>query len=114
MDCLFCKIASGEIPANIIHQDDQIIVFDDISPQAPHHKVIIPRKHIETLNELAGGEDIYLLGHMIQSASLMAKQLGIAEDGYRLVANCNSKGGQTVFHIHIHLLGGRQMTWPPG
>ncbi len=113
MDCLFCKIAKGEIPANIIYQDDQVVAFDDISPQAPQHKIIIPRKHIATLNDLQT-DDTSLIGHMVQSAVKLAKQLGIAEQGYRLVNNCNAGAGQTVFHIHMHLLGGRQMTWPPG
>lgn len=113
MDCLFCKIATGEIPAKIIYQDDHIIAFDDISPKAQHHKVIIPRKHIATLNNLQE-EDTNLMGRMIQSAVALAKELKIAEAGYRLVINCNEGGGQTVFHIHLHLLGGRQMTWPPG
>lgn len=113
MDCLFCKIANGSIPANIIYQDDEIVAFDDISPKATHHKVIIPRKHIATLNDV-GENNTHLLGHMLESAAKIARQLNIADDGYRLVMNCNAGGGQTVFHIHMHLLGGRQMTWPPG
>lgn len=113
MDCLFCKIASGEIPAKLIYQDDQIVAFDDIYPQAPQHKIIIPRKHIATLNDL-DAQDAGLAGLMVKQATLLAKQLKIADEGYRLVMNCNAQGGQTVFHIHIHLLGGRQMTWPPG
>lgn len=113
MDCLFCKIAQGEIPAKIIYRDDVVIAFDDINPQAPHHKVIIPQKHIATLNDLHD-EDSELLGQMVQSAAKLAKQLNIADDGYRLVINCNAGAGQSVFHIHIHLLGGRRLTWPPG
>lgn len=113
MDCLFCKIANSEIPAKIIYQDDKIVVFDDINPQAPVHKIIIPRKHVATLNDLQP-EDTTLVGHMIQSAVKLAQELGIAQEGYRLVNNCNAGGGQTVFHIHMHLLGGRQMSWPPG
>lgn len=113
MDCLFCKIASGEIPAKIIYQNDLVVAFDDINPQAPQHKIIIPRKHIASLNELKE-EDGPLIGHMVTTATMLAKQLKIADDGYRIVMNCNAGGGQTVFHIHIHLLGGRQMTWPPG
>lgn len=112
-DCLFCKIAAGEIPAKIIHQDDQIVAFDDINPQAPQHKIIISRKHISNLNEL-NDDDSNLIGKMVQSAVNLAKKLNIADHGYRLVMNCNSGGGQTVFHIHVHLLGGRSMTWPPG
>lgn len=112
-DCLFCKIASGAIPAKIAYQDDQVVAFDDINPQAPYHKVIIPRKHIATLND-ANDEDQPLLGHMAKTAANLAKTLNIAESGYRVVMNCNKGAGQTVFHIHFHLLGGRQMTWPPG
>lgn len=112
-DCLFCKIAKNEIPANIIYRDDEVLAFDDISPRAPIHKIIIPQKHIATLNELRD-EDNELIGQMMQSAVMLAKQLNIAEEGYRIISNCNSGGGQTVFHIHMHLLGGRQMTWPPG
>ena len=113
MDCLFCKIAKGDIPASIIYQDDQIVAFDDINPQAQHHKIIIPRKHIATLNDLRE-EDRTLVGQMMYSAAQLAKKLGIADDGYRIVANCNAGAGQTVFHIHFHLLGGRQFRWPPG
>lgn len=113
MDCLFCKIAQGEIPAKILYQDEKVVVFEDINPQAPHHKIIIPRKHIATLNDLEAS-DAALVGEMVQSAAELAKELGMAEKGYRLVMNCNDAGGQTVFHIHLHLLGGRSMTWPPG
>ena len=113
MECLFCKIATQAVPATIVYQDDLIIAFDDIHPKAPHHKVIIPRKHISTLNDL-NDEDNHLVGHMVQSASKLAKDLKIAELGYRLIMNCNADGGQTVFHIHVHLLGGRSMAWPPG
>lgn len=113
MNCIFCKIATQEIPANIIYSNDHVIAFDDLHPQAVHHKVIIPRKHIATLNDLTN-EDTMLVGHMIQAAKDLAKQLNIAEEGYRVVMNCNEGGGQTVFHIHLHLLGGRSMQWPPG
>jgi histidine triad (HIT) family protein len=113
MDCLFCKIAAGQIPAKIVYKDDVIVAFEDINPQAPHHIIIIPHKHIATLNDL-NTEDNQMLGHMVQSAAKLAKQLNIAEDGYRLVINCNAGAGQSVFHIHFHLLGGRRLTWPPG
>lgn len=113
MDCLFCKIARGEIPANIIYQDDLVMAFDDINPQAPIHKIIIPKQHIATINDLTT-ENSELMAHMIQSAVLLAKQANLAAEGYRIVMNCNANGGQTVFHIHLHLLGGRQMGWPPG
>jgi histidine triad (HIT) family protein len=113
MDCLFCKIAKGEIPAKIIYRDDLVVAFDDINPQAPHHKIVIPQKHIATLND-AHGEDSDILGHMVQSAAMLAKQLNIADEGYRVIFNCNANAGQSVFHIHAHLLGGRRLTWPPG
>lgn len=112
MDCLFCKIANGDIPANLIDQDDFIVAFDDINPQAPMHKIIIPKKHIATLNDLAPNDMI--ISHMVQAATRIAKQLKMAQDGYRIVMNCNAHGGQTVFHIHLHLLGGRHLHWPPG
>lgn len=113
MDCLFCKIISGEIPAKIIYQDDQVVAFDDINPQAPHHKLIVPRQHIATINDLQP-EHNALIGQMVQAAKKLAHELKIADEGYRLVFNCNPGAGQTVFHIHIHLLGGRRMAWPPG
>jgi histidine triad (HIT) family protein len=113
MDCLFCKIAKGEIPAKVLYKDDLVMAFEDINPQAPHHIVLIPTKHIATLNDLHQ-EDSELLGHMVQSAARLAKQLGIADEGYRVVMNCNAGAGQSVFHIHAHLLGGRRLTWPPG
>lgn len=113
MDCLFCKIAKGEIPAKLVYQDDQIVAFDDINPQAPHHKIIIPRQHIATINDLQPEHD-KLVGQMMLVARHLADELNIAEDGYRVVMNCNSHGGQSVYHIHLHLLGGRRLTWPPG
>jgi len=113
MDCIFCKIAKGDIPATIIYSDDHVVAFEDLHPQAPHHKLIIPRKHISTLNDLQP-EDTELMGHLVQAAGKLAEKLNMAKEGYRLVLNCNAKGGQTVYHIHAHLLGGRQMSWPPG
>ncbi len=113
MDCLFCKIAQGTVPAEIVYQDSQVVAFNDLHPHAPHHKLIIPRKHIATLNE-AGEEDTALLGHLLLTATKLAKDNNIAEEGYRLVINTNPGAGQTVFHIHVHLLGGRRLTWPPG
>ncbi|WP_415902983.1 histidine triad nucleotide-binding protein [Neptuniibacter sp. QD29_5] len=112
MDCLFCKIINKEIPAEIIYEDEHVIAFNDISPQAPTHALIIPRKHIATLNDISA-EDTEIVGHMVKTASTIAKQLGIDESGYRTVFNCNSDGGQTVYHIHLHLLGGKPMGWPP-
>lgn len=113
MDCLFCKIINGEIPAKVIYRDDLVIAFDDINPQAPHHKLIIPQRHIPTSNDLHP-EDNELLGHMVQTAKMLAKQLNISDEGYRIVMNCNESAGQSVFHLHMHLLGGRLMKWPPG
>lgn len=113
MDCIFCKIGGGEIPAKILYQDAQVVAFADINPQAPIHHIIIPKRHIATLNEL-NENDLPLLGHMIHTAKTLAQQENIAQDGYRILMNCNSGGGQTVYHIHLHLLGGRTMTWPPG
>jgi histidine triad (HIT) family protein len=113
MDCLFCKMISGEIPAKIVYNDDQVIVINDINPQAPLHQLIIPRKHIATLNDLEA-DDTLLVGQLLQTAQQLAKTAGIQTDGYRTVMNCNAGAGQTVFHIHLHLLGGREFKWPPG
>jgi len=113
MECIFCKIANGTLPANIVYQDKEIIAFDDISPKAPQHKLIIPRKHIATLNDLLP-EDEGLMGRMILVAQKLAKDLGIAQSGYRISFNCNKDGGQLVYHLHLHLMGGRSLHWPPG
>lgn len=113
MDCLFCKIAQDIVSADIIYRDDSVVAFSDINPQAPIHKIIIPQKHIATLNDLHD-EDCELIGHVFQTGAMLARQLNIADDGYRLVINCNRQAGQTIFHIHAHLLGGRPMQWPPG
>jgi histidine triad (HIT) family protein len=113
MDCLFCKIIKGDIPASIIYQDDDVIAFSDINPQAPLHKLIVPRKHIATINDLSV-QDHALLGKMTLAAKQLAKEFNIDQEGYRLVLNCNAGAGQTVFHIHMHLLGGRPLSWPPG
>jgi len=110
-DCLFCKMAAGEIKPDIVYQDESVLAFRDISPQAPVHILIIPKKHVATLNEL---DDSELAGKLLTTAIKIAKQEGLADDGYRTVFNCNEKGGQEVFHLHLHLLGGRQMQWPPG
>ena len=112
-DCLFCKIVAGDIDADIIYKDDKVIAFKDIKPKAPHHILIIPRKHIATINDIPD-EDTELVGYLLQTAKKLAKQLGVAESGYRLVFNCNKDGGQEVYHIHLHLLGGRLHKWPPG
>ena len=109
--CLFCKMVTGEIKPDIVFEDDTVLAFRDINPQAPVHLLIVPKAHIATLNDL---DDPLLAGQMLQTAVKLAKQEGISEDGYRTVFNCNSQGGQEVFHLHLHLLGGRQMKWPPG
>jgi histidine triad (HIT) family protein len=113
MDCIFCKIVKQEIPATIVYQDGHVIAFDDLYPKAPIHKLIIPRKHIATLNDIENA-DTELMGRLFQVAKQLAKELNLDNSGYRTVMNCNSGGGQEVFHIHLHLLGGRQMYWPPG
>jgi histidine triad (HIT) family protein len=112
-ECLFCKIAEGKIPAKLAYQDDTYVAFHDINPQAPTHFLIIPRRHIATLNDLTP-EDEVLVGGMFVLAQKLAKQMGIADFGYRTVMNCNAGAGQSVFHIHLHVLGGRAMAWPPG
>jgi histidine triad (HIT) family protein len=112
-DCLFCKIAAKTIPAKLVHEDDRSVAFDDINPQAPVHTLVIPRKHVASMAEL-NEADAGLLGHLLLVGNRVAKQKGIAEGGYRLVVNTGRNGGQTVFHLHLHLLGGRPMHWPPG
>ena len=112
-DCLFCKISTGEIPATIRYEDDELIAFDDVSPQAPHHILIVPRKHIRTTLDLTT-VDNKLIGHVYQVAGKLANDLGFSQDGFRVVNNCNEAGGQSVWHLHFHLLGGRDMSWPPG
>jgi histidine triad (HIT) family protein len=112
VDCLFCKIGRGESPAKIVYEDDQVLAFEDINPQAPTHVLIIPRRHFSTLNDLQEG-DATLLGSLITRAAQIAKDRGHAQDGYRTVFNCNGDAGQSVFHIHLHLLAGRYMSWPP-
>jgi histidine triad (HIT) family protein len=110
---IFGRIAAGEIPADIVYEDDDLVAFRDLSPQAPTHILIIPRKPIRTLNDVEEA-DAELVGKLFLAAAKVAKQVGIAEAGYRVVVNCNAVGGQTVFHLHLHLLGGRPMQWPPG
>ena len=112
-ECLFCKMASGVIPCDKVHENEYVLAFRDIDPKAPTHILIIPKKHITTLNEI-NENDQDLLGELLLTAKKIAKDEGIDTSGYRTVFNCNSDGGQTVFHIHMHLLGGRPMAWPPG
>jgi histidine triad (HIT) family protein len=108
MDCIFCKIANGEIKSNLVYQDETAVAFPDINPKAPVHLLIIPRKHIEYIADLTVDEE-KLMGHLVSIANKLAQQEGVSESGYRLVINCGLQGGQVVPHIHIHLLGGRQM-----
>lgn len=112
-DCLFCKIAAGEIPATKVHEDERFVAFRDINPQAPTHVLIIPRQHIERLTDLSEADD-ELIGQMQLLANKIAEQEGIVSGGFRTVFNCGEGAGQSVWHIHMHLLGGRPMTWPPG
>jgi histidine triad (HIT) family protein len=111
--CLFCRIVKGEIPADIVYDDDKVVVFRDIDPQAPVHLLIIPRNHIVRINDI-GLDDALLIGHIHLVAVELAKKFSISETGFRLVNNCNDDGGQVVDHLHFHLLGGRKMNWPPG
>ena len=112
-ECLFCRIINREIPATIVYEDDRIVAFNDINPQAPTHVLVVPRRHIATLNDLTP-EDDQLAGEVVRRAAAIASQRGIARGGYRTVFNTNAEAGQTVFHIHLHLIGGRPMHWPPG
>jgi histidine triad (HIT) family protein len=113
MDCLFCKIIAREIPGSIVYEDDRVIAFNDIRPQAPTHVLVVPKRHIESLNELQPGDD-QIVGELVRRAAAIAKERGVSASGFRTVLNTNRDGGQTVFHIHLHLLGGRSMQWPPG
>jgi histidine triad (HIT) family protein len=110
---IFGKILRGEIPSRRVWEDEQCIAFEDVHPAAPHHILVIPRKHIPTANAISEG-DRPLVGHMVWVATQIAAKLGFAESGYRLVVNCNDDGGQTVFHLHMHILAGRGLSWPPG
>ncbi len=111
--CIFCRIADGDLPANRVHEDDEIVAFHDLSPQAPTHILVIPRRHIVSAEELTG-DDAALAGRLLLVAGGLARSEGIAEGGYRLVTNVGTDGGQSVPHLHLHLLGGRAMGWPPG
>lgn len=111
--CLFCRIVAGEIPATPVYEDDDLIAFNDINPQAPLHVLVVPKVHIATINDLAS-EHEPLVGAMVRCAAQVAKSRGVAASGYRTVFNCNAAAGQTVFHIHLHVLGGRTLAWPPG
>jgi len=112
-ETIFTKIINREIPAEILYEDDEVLAFRDVSPQAPVHFLVIPKQPIPTVNDIQP-DQAELIGKMVLAAQLVAREQGVAEDGYRLVMNCNEDGGQTVFHIHMHVLGGRPMSWPPG
>ncbi|MBW3566569.1 MAG: histidine triad nucleotide-binding protein [Proteobacteria bacterium] len=112
-DCLFCKMVNGEIKPDTVHETEEMLAFRDINPQAPTHVLVVPKKHISTINDLEPQHET-LIGKMYLAAKTIAKREGIAEDGYRTVMNCGEGAGQSVFHIHLHVLGGRRMKWPPG
>ena len=113
MSCLFCKIIAGEIPSSKVYEDDRLFAFNDINPQAPLHVLVVPKQHIPTLNDLQAQDD-ELVGSMVRAAAKIAKDKGYDGPGFRTVFNCNAEAGQTVFHIHLHVLGGRRLAWPPG
>ena len=112
-DCLFCKIVEKKIPADIVYESENIIAFKDIEPKAPIHCLIIPKKHISTINDIDGSNS-NIIGLMYEAAAQLARTLNVNKDGYRVVMNCNSNGGQTVYHVHLHFLAGRRLSWPPG
>lgn len=112
-NCLFCRVASGEIASDVVYEDDAVVAFNDVNPKAPIHILVIPREHIATLNDLDDGH-IDLVGRLYLVARDIAREQGFAEAGYRTVINCNRQAGQSVFHLHLHLLAGRLMGWPPG
>lgn len=113
MGCIFCRVAEGEIPAEKLYEDEHVVAFRDINPVAPNHVLIIPRKHIASVNDLQPG-DAELTGRLFLTAKTLAAELGVEEEGYRLNINTNAGAGQTVYHLHVHLLAGRRFTWPPG
>ncbi|CAN5424924.1 MAG: histidine triad nucleotide-binding protein [Pyrinomonadaceae bacterium] len=112
-DCIFCRVVAGEIPADVIYKDEQAVAFRDINPHAPIHALVIPREHIASLND-AGPADAATLGHLLQVAARVAAEQGLSESGFRTVINTGAGAGQSVFHLHLHILGGRRLSWPPG
>jgi histidine triad (HIT) family protein len=112
-DCLFCKIIKREIPASIVYEDDSVLAFNDIDPQGPTHVLVVPKRHIATVNDLTAGDD-QIVGEMVRRAGAIANERGISAGGFRTVFNTNRDAGQTVLHIHLHLIGGRVLSWPPG
>ena len=113
MSCLFCRIVAGEIPSKRVYEDEELLAFEDIKPEAPLHVLVVPKRHVATLNDMQSADD-QLLGAMIRRAALIAKERGYDASGYRAVINTNGNAGQSVFHIHVHVLAGRRMAWPPG
>jgi len=112
-DCLFCKMVNGDIKADVVYENDQVLAFKDINPQAPMHVLVIPKRHISTINDLEAS-DTDQVGQLFMAAKSIANEMGVADEGYRTVMNCNAMAGQTVFHIHLHVMAGRAMHWPPG
>lgn len=112
-DCIFCKIANKEM-GKLVYEDDSVVAFDDVNPQAPVHVLIIPKKHIARISDVTNGDDARLMGHILVVTNKIASERGISDDGYRVVVNCNEGAGQSVWHVHFHLLGGRKLSWPPG
>tara|TARA_B100000676_G_scaffold214988_1_gene211460 strand:- start:4324 stop:4722 length:399 start_codon:yes stop_codon:yes gene_type:complete len=112
-DCLFCRIVEKKVPADIVYESDDVIAFKDIEPKAPIHCLIIPKKHISTINDIDGSNS-NIIGLMYEAVAQLARSFNVDKEGYRVVMNCNSDGGQTVYHIHLHFLAGRQLSWPPG
>ena len=112
-ECIFCKIGAGEIPSEKVYEDELVVAFRDINPQSPTHIVVIPRKHIPSLSDIIAGDDM-VVGRLVRVSAQIAREEGISDGGYRVVANCGAAAGQTVDHVHFHLLGGREMGWPPG
>lgn len=113
-DCIFCRIVSGEIPAQIVSRSDHAVAFRDLNPQAPTHVLVVPTRHVDSVRDAKGEEGATLLGHVLQLAATVASDLGLDASGYRLVSNTGREAGQSVFHLHVHLLGGRPLAWPPG
>lgn len=112
-DCIFCRVAAGQADARVVYEDERLVAIDDIRPQAPLHVLVIPRRHVATLNDLAASDDA-LVGEMIRRGAAIARERGVSGQGYRTVFNCNRAAGQSVYHIHLHVLGGRRLSWPPG
>lgn len=113
-ECIFCRIVEQTVPAARLYEDERCLAFDDVNPQAPVHALVVPKRHIASISDLTDGEDAQLMGHLLLTCSRVAAEKGIAQSGYRVVTNSGREAGQTVFHLHLHVLGGRRMAWPPG